>query len=70
MLRKDREYVIWLRGILDVTDGDMNEKTTTIVKDKLNGLFEHEAKEKPNNNGTVPKPSIRSRSISTQRLKC
>lgn len=48
---RSQEFVIWLRGILDVTDGDMGEKTTKIVKHKLNGLFEHEHK-KPNKNTT------------------
>jgi len=69
MLRKDREYVIWLRGILDVTDGDMNERTTTIVKDKLNGIFEHETKE-PEKKPFISREEGGDRRISMVRLRC
>ena len=67
MLMKSQEFVIWLKGILDVTDGDMNEKATTVVKSKLNGLFEHEVKEPENKKPFI---SRREGGLSRQRLKC
>ena len=36
-------FVIWLDGYMLACGPVLNEEQTNIVKDKLNGLFEHEA---------------------------
>jgi hypothetical protein len=36
-------FVIWLDGYMQACGPVLNEEQTKAVKDKLNGLFEHEA---------------------------
>ena len=40
---KLKQFVIWLDGFMQACGPELNEQQTSIVKNKLNGLFEHEA---------------------------
>jgi hypothetical protein len=47
---KLQNFVIWLDGFLEATGDNINISKTNLIKNKLNGLFEHEAEkvnEKP-----------------------
>ncbi len=57
---KIQNFVIWLDGFIDAAGPELDSSKTKSIKDKLNGLFEHEAEkveesiipestEKPNN---------------------
>lgn len=48
---KLKNFVIWLDGYLDAVGDDINISKTNMIKNKLNGLFEHEA-------GIEPKKSL------------
>ena len=51
VMDKLKLFVIWLDGFMEACGPELNEKQTNIIKDKLNGLFEHEAE-------TINKPSL------------
>ncbi len=40
---KSKLFVVWLNGFLEACGPELNEEQTNTIKDKLNGLFEHEA---------------------------
>ena len=42
-MNKIQNFVIWLDGYLDAVGDNINSTNTTMIKNKLNGLFEHEA---------------------------
>lgn len=47
-MNKLQNFVIWLDGYLDAVDEDnFNISKTNVIKNKLNGLFEHVAESKP-----------------------
>ncbi len=48
-----KNFVIWLSGYLDACEGNLTEKQTQVVKERLNGIFEHEAEE-ADENPTTP----------------
>lgn len=48
---KLQAFVVWLDGYLDATENNINISKTNLIKNKLNGLFEHEAEK------LTPKPN-------------
>lgn len=42
-MNKLQTFVIWLDGYLDAVGDEINISKTNMIKNKLNGLFEHEA---------------------------
>ena len=42
-MNKLQKFAIWLDGFLQASDSSLNEEKTSIIKNKLNELFEHEA---------------------------
>jgi hypothetical protein len=48
-MSKTQNFVIWLQGFLDANgEGDLDADKTKLVKEKLDGLFKYEAKDKSN----------------------
>lgn len=42
-MNKMQNFVVWLDGYLEATGDNINISKTNLIKNKLNGLFEHEA---------------------------
>ena len=42
-MTKTQKYVIWLDGFLEACEKSTTEDQTKIIKDKLNGIFDHVA---------------------------
>ncbi len=43
LMNKLQNFVVWLDGYLEATEGNINISKTNLIKNKLYNLFEHEA---------------------------
>ena len=55
-MNKLQLFVMWLDGYME-DKTSLNEAETKKVADKLNGLFEHEAKSEPEESGEIGIPN-------------
>jgi hypothetical protein len=42
---KGKQFIVWLDGFFEACGSTLNEEQTTIVKNKLDSIFDHSAKD-------------------------